>query len=114
MCILFLNNCLNAREESVQHVLTSRLPLRLKAFKYFVSKWIYHKPKNYYLDNYLVIPTIKIYEKHQKKKEQTLSMMMTEEEKQESKEGNPEKQKWEKAIKPLITSMGSAFSLPCP
>lgn len=41
-------------------------------------------------------------------------MMMTEEEKQESKEGNPEKQKWEKAIKPLITSMGSAFSLPCP
>ena len=79
LCILSLNICLNAREESVQHVLTSRLPLLLKAFKYLVSNWIHHKPKNYHPPNYSVISTVKVYEKRQKKEKQALSMMEKEE-----------------------------------
>ena len=63
----------------MQHALTSRLPLLLKAFKYLVSKRIHFKPKNYHPPNYFVIPTVKVYEKCQKEEEQTLSMMMEEE-----------------------------------
>lgn len=99
-------------EGSVRRVLTSRLPLFLKVFKYLVSKWIHCEPKNYHPSDYFVIPTVRIYEKKKKSKEvEEQALLAIGEGKQREEGTQSRKVKVRKAMQPTISCLELSFPL---